>query len=59
MTRTTHTQGDTRRRRRDRSIFSAAKLSEDIITAPPMHVVTAGRVSRFNELARRQEIAEF
>ena len=33
-TRTTHTQGDTRRRRRDRSIFSAAKPSEDIFAAP-------------------------
>ena len=33
-TSTTHTQGDIRRRRRERSIFNAAKPSEDII---PLH----------------------
>lgn len=50
---------NTRRRRRDRSIFNAAKPSEGIITAPPMHAVTAGRVSRFNKLARHEGMHEF
>ena len=44
-TSTTHTQGDTRRRRRERSILNAAKPSEDIFAAPHMHVVTSNRIS--------------